>query len=128
VGDFRLVNPTAALSGPKASFDAVSGLVVEVVHKMPLPDTSVVQPAGSAGASTASKFSWKIVVATTKGSSCVELPTLLYRDKPFLSREPPVSLVAFALPVGNQSMTGSSKKINAIRSNLLRLFMKILPG
>jgi hypothetical protein len=58
----------------------------------------------------------------------MELPRLLYRDKPYFSSEPPVSLVAFALPVGNQSMTGRSKKINAIRSNLLRLFMKILPG
>src|SRR5438477_3803689 len=40
-----------------ASLGAVSGLVVEVTHRMPLPEPPVVQPGGRAGATTPSKFS-----------------------------------------------------------------------
>ena len=49
--------PTAFGSGAKASFGAVSGVVVDVTHGDSAPVAAVVQPAGSAGAVTPSKFS-----------------------------------------------------------------------
>ena len=41
---------------------AVSGSMVEVTHRMPLPEPPVDQPGGSAGAVTPSKFSAKIML------------------------------------------------------------------
>ena len=86
MGEYRFVTPTVLVSGPKAAFGVVSGLLVEVVHAMPLPVVSVVHPAGSAGAVTPSKFSWNKV----DNGSCVEsngeldtpLPTFLLGKEP----------------------------------------------
>jgi hypothetical protein len=51
------VLPTLFGSGAKASFGALDGFVVEVTQGTSTPLDAVVQPAGSAGALTASKFS-----------------------------------------------------------------------
>jgi len=56
-GEISSVLPTAFGSGAKASFGAVSGVVVDVTHGLSAPVAAVVQPAGSAGAVTPSKFS-----------------------------------------------------------------------
>jgi hypothetical protein len=55
-GVINSVLPTAAGSGAKASFGAVSGVVVDVTHGDSAPVDAVVQPAGSAGAVTPSKL------------------------------------------------------------------------
>jgi hypothetical protein len=112
-----------------AAFGAVSGLVVEVVDAIPMPEVALVQPAGSFGALTRSKISAKNGVVTTEESR-MELPTLLYRDKPLFSSELPVTLVACALFVGNKSKTGRSREIIAIRRSRVRLFISFLrrPG
>ena len=68
------------VAGPSlvpAACAAVSGLVVEVVCAIPMPEVALVQPAGSIGAVTRSKISAKKGVLTTEGSR-MELPTLLY--------------------------------------------------
>src|SRR5436190_9319225 len=54
---------TTAGSFTKASFGAVSGVVVEVTHKIPsgFMALAATQPAGNAGAVTPSKFSLKTV-------------------------------------------------------------------
>jgi hypothetical protein len=126
----ELTEGLAALgvAGPSlvpAVFGAVSGLVVEVVHAILTPEVSLVQPAGSFGAVTRSKIFAKREVVTTEESR-MELPTFLYRDKPLFFSVLPVTLVACALFVGNKSMTGRSKEIRAIRSNLVRLFISFL--
>src|SRR5258706_312481 len=56
-GETSSVLPMLLTSGAKASFGAVSGLVVDVTHGTSTPVAVVVQPAGSAGAVTPSKFS-----------------------------------------------------------------------
>jgi len=55
--EVRFVTPTLEVSGPNASLGAFEGFTVDVVHKIPMPVTSVVQLAGNAGATTPSKFS-----------------------------------------------------------------------
>ena len=57
VGVSNSVLPTVVGSGANASLGAVSGLVVEVTHGDSAPVATVVHPAGSAGATTPSKFS-----------------------------------------------------------------------
>jgi hypothetical protein len=57
VGEMSSVLPTPAGSGANASFGAVSGVVVDVTHGDSVPVAAVVQPVGSAGAVTPSKFS-----------------------------------------------------------------------
>ena len=110
-------------------FCAVFWSRFEVVHRIPMPEVSLLQPAGSVGAFTRSKISAKKGVVTTEESR-MELPTLLYRDKPFFSGELPVTLVAFALFVDNKSKIGRSKEISAIRRSRVRLFISFLqePG
>src|SRR5436189_4435359 len=56
---------TTAGSFTNASFGAVSGVVVEVTHKIPsgFITLAATQPAGNAGAVTPSKFSLKTVPA-----------------------------------------------------------------
>src|SRR6478735_5154264 len=56
-GEISSVLPTPLGSGAKASLGAVSGVVVDVTHGDSVPVAAVVQPAGSAGAVTPSKFS-----------------------------------------------------------------------
>lgn len=55
--EVRFVTPTLLVSGPNASLGALEGFTVDVVHKIPIPVTSLVQLAGNAGATTPSKFS-----------------------------------------------------------------------
>src|SRR5438045_7018712 len=54
------VSPTLVTSGANASFGALAGLVVEVTQGTSIPVAAVVHPAGSAGATTPSKFSRKL--------------------------------------------------------------------
>ena len=58
-GVSRYLSLTTAGSLTKASFGAVSGVVVEVTHRIPSGSIPLVatQPAGRAGATTPSKFS-----------------------------------------------------------------------
>src|SRR6187549_2534664 len=56
-GEISSVLPTAAGSGANASFGAVSGVVVDVTQGTSAPVAALVHPAGSAGATTPSKFS-----------------------------------------------------------------------
>src|SRR5450759_1033204 len=55
----RTLSLIPSWSGMKASLGALSGVMVEVTHMMPLPGSGfvAVQPAGNAGAITSSKFS-----------------------------------------------------------------------
>src|SRR3954468_8491164 len=55
-GVISSVLPTPLGSGAKASFGAVSGVVTDVTHGDSVPVATVVQPFGSAGAVTPSKF------------------------------------------------------------------------
>jgi hypothetical protein len=55
-GETSSVRPTVDGSGAKASFGALTGVVVEVTHGDSEPLAVVVHPAGSAGADTPSKF------------------------------------------------------------------------
>src|ERR1044071_4750207 len=62
-GVSRSLSLTTPGSLTNASFGAVSGVVVEVTHKIPsgLMALAATQPVGNAGAVTASKFSLKTV-------------------------------------------------------------------
>src|SRR5436190_458255 len=64
-GVSRCLSLTTAGSFTNASFGAVSGVVVEVTHKIPsgFMTLAATQPAGNAGAVTPSKFSLKTVPA-----------------------------------------------------------------
>src|SRR5664279_847785 len=57
VGLTNSVLPMLVSSGANASLGALTGLVVEVTHATSIPVAAVVHPAGSAGATTPSKFS-----------------------------------------------------------------------
>jgi hypothetical protein len=57
VGEINSVLPMVVGSGANVSLGAVSGVVVEVTHGTSAPLDTVVHPAGSAGATTPSKFS-----------------------------------------------------------------------
>lgn len=58
------VLPTFPGPGAKASFGALKGLVADVTHGTSAPVAALVQPAGSAGATTPSKFSVKVAAVT----------------------------------------------------------------
>src|SRR5438132_8504580 len=60
----RTLSLIPSWSGMKASFGAVSGVTVEVTHMIPSPGSGFVatQPAGSAGATTPSKFSENVAL------------------------------------------------------------------
>jgi hypothetical protein len=60
-GETSSVKPTVAGSGAKAAFGALLGVVVDVTQGDSEPLAVVVQPAGSAGAATPSKF-WEVTV------------------------------------------------------------------
>jgi len=65
-------------SGAKASFGALKGVVADVTHGDSAPLAVVVQPAGSAGATTPSKVWEKAVVVTNVPS--VKLKTAFPRS------------------------------------------------
>src|SRR5436305_14708518 len=56
VGVINSVLPILVTSGANASLGALAGLVVVVTHGTSIPVAAVVHPAGSAGATTPSKF------------------------------------------------------------------------
>jgi hypothetical protein len=60
VGVINSVLPILLTSGANASFGALAGLVVEVTHATSAPVAAAVHPAGSAGATTPSKFCEKV--------------------------------------------------------------------
>src|SRR5580765_1246883 len=55
-GETRTSSETVAPSAPRAEFGAVSLDALDVTHTVPVPVCELVQPLGSAGAVTPSKF------------------------------------------------------------------------
>ena len=74
IGVINSVLPTVVGSGANASLGALAGLVVEVTQGTSAPVAAVVHPAGSAGATTPSKFSENVAlqgeaVGVTEGAT-----------------------------------------------------------